>query len=154
MHSDGVVRTVLDFTTGWTLLNDFQYLADDAAKMEVVRQLFDHMCSEAFDFISNVRRKGINYEMVVNTGQPHLNLNALTYVKQQDDPLLAQLAAYIWGLLDYNNLFVKQSQAGSLSDDFPFALEYVNRQVLVLVSSPINDQITNKAAQALTGRRI
>lgn len=154
MYSDKIQRTVVDFTTGWTLLNDFQYLPDDASKMEVVRQLFDEMTSDAHTFITKVMDKGINYNNIFNPAYPNMDLNMMPIVKNSDREPLGRLAVYVWGLMDYHDLFVKGSQAGSLSDDFPYALEHVTSSLLMLVSSPINKEITNLAMNALSSRHI
>lgn len=154
MYSDKIQRTVIDFTNGWGLLQDFQYLPDDASKMEVVRQLFDKMASDAHLFITNVMNSGINYNNIFNPAYPNMDLNMMDIVKNSDRELLGRLAVFIWGLMDYHGLFVKESQVGSLADDFPYALEHVTDSVLILVSSPINKEITNLAMSALSSRRI
>lgn len=149
-----VQRTVVDFTVGWSLLNDFKYLPDDAAKMEVVRQMFDEMTSDAHAYITKIMEKGINYNNIFNPAYPGMDLNMMPIVKNSDRELLGKLAIYLWGLMDYHNLFVKESQVGSLADDFPFALEHVTNTVLILVSSPINKEITAMAMNALSSRRV
>lgn len=139
---------------GWQLLYNFKHLPDDVGRMEVVRQLFDHMSSNPHEYITNAINRGINYDMICMPRDTENDPHEAIIQKNDDRGPIGQLATYLWGLMEYNKLFVDQSVAGSLSDDFPHSLEYVNPTTLILITSPITAPITNLARTALIGRHV